>query len=304
MAEPEGTGDEGVSASGRAVLLAAFVLFVTGFWAANTYIRNIPVAQRLDDKPQFGLWAALIGALGGFALAALVLFGSWLIGILRPARPIPQVWWSWVAVGLAIPTGLALIFVFNPGTIGNLDGELTNQTRPFTVLAALCLAPGLAAFLALRWVAMTEANWHGPGGHRLRLLIQLRAELRRLLATFGAFLTLLVIATGMRRRALLAIDPTMPVPPESVLLYGLFFAVLLGLFYAAAESALDRRARRLLHEFAPLPDPTDPAMADKLTRRTALATLAGIGGSWRSFETTVVIAAPLLTALIGIATST
>jgi hypothetical protein len=42
----------------------------------------------------------------------------------------------------------------------------------------------------------------------------LRAELRRLLATFGAFLTLLVITTGMRRRALLAYDPELWVPPE------------------------------------------------------------------------------------------
>lgn len=230
MVEPEDARDEGVSTAGRAVLIAAFVLFVAGFWAANTYIRNIPVAQRLDDKPQFDLWAALVGALGGFALSALVLFGSWLVGILQLASPIPrQVLWSCVAVGLAIPTGLASIFILNPATAETLDGDLTNQTRPFTVLAALCLAPGLAAFLALRWVAMTEAKWHGPGERRLRLLIQLRAELRRLLATFGAFLTLLVIATGMRCRALLG-------------------------------------ARRLLHEFAPLPDPTDPTMADKLAR--------------------------------------
>jgi hypothetical protein len=114
---------------------------------------------------------------------------------------------------------------------------------------------------------------------------------------------LLVITTGMRRRALLAFDPELPVPPEQVLLYGLLFAALLGTFYGLATTAIDARARRMLDEFAPLPGPTDPTLSEQLQRRSDIATLVGSGGSWRSFETTVVIAAPLLTALIGIATS-
>ncbi len=170
------------------------------------------------------------------------------------------------------------------------------------MIVGLCMAPGLVGFMALRSLATADANWREPGLCRLRLLIRLRGELRRLLATFGAFLTLLVVATGMRRRALLALDPDVVVPPEQVLLYGLVFAVLLGLFYVAASSAIDGRAERFVEEFEPLPDPADETLSDKLRRRTDLGLLVGSGGSWRSFETTVVIAAPLLTPLIGSAT--
>ena len=75
--------------------------------------------------------------------------------------------------------------------------------------------------------------------------------------------------------------------------------VLLGLFYVAASSALDGRAQRFIDEFASLPDPADEAISERVRKRKDLAELVGSGGSWRSFETVVVIAAPLLTALIG-----
>ena len=37
-----------------------------------------------------------------------------------------------------------------------------------------------------------------------------------------------------------------------------------------------------------------------LETRSALATAAGAGGSWEAFQTSVVVAAPLLTALVGL----
>jgi hypothetical protein len=59
----------------------------------------------------------------------------------------------------------------------------------------------------------------------------------------------------------------------------------------------------LIDEFTPLPDPADPDLSDHLRKRNDLASMTGGGGSWRTFETTVVIAAPLLSALIGAATA-
>jgi len=118
----------------------------------------------------------------------------------------------------------------------------------------------------------------------------------------GGLLTLVVVATGVLRRALLAVEPDTAIPPEAVVIYGLVFVALLGLFYVAASSAIDGRARRFVDEFAPLPDPSDENLSERLRRRDDLATLVGSGGAWRSFETTVVIAGPLLTALIGSAT--
>jgi hypothetical protein len=284
---------------------AGFALFIAGYIGTVAYVSSTDVADQLDGVVQFDMWVGLLGALGGFAVTAALFFVLWLVRITRLGRQVRgTAAASWVVVVLLVlATVFAGLFLGASGAEASIDNDLAIQTRPIAVLAGLCMAPGLVAFLALRSIAADDTHWDESGRCRVRLIIQLRTELRRLLTTFGAFLTLLVITTGLRRRALLAFDPDLPVPPEQVLLYGLIFAVMLGAFYGIATTAIDARAQRTLDEFAPLPDPEHPKLSDKVQRRTDLGTLIGSGGSWRSFETTVVIAAPLLTALIGIATS-
>jgi len=88
-----------------------------------------------------------------------------------------------------------------------------------------------------------------------------------------------------------------------VVLYGFVFAALLGVFYGVAVAALEARSSALVDRVQELPDPTDPALHAALERRRDLTTLVGAGtGSWQSFQAGVVVAAPLLTALLGIAT--
>jgi hypothetical protein len=210
----------------------------------------------------------------------------------------------WLGAVVAVGgTVLASLFIGSSNADQSIDKSLADQTRPVTWFAAVCLAPGLMGFLALRSIARSSECWTESNACRLRLLLRLRAELRRLLAILGAFLTLLVIATGTRRRALLALDPHLDVPSEAVLLYGLVFAGVLAIFYLAANSAIDARARTLLDGFAPLPDPGDAQSSDFLRRRNDLGAAMGLdAGSWRTFESTVVVAAPLISALIGVST--
>ncbi|HKE70826.1 MAG TPA: hypothetical protein VKB55_16320 [Nocardioidaceae bacterium] len=285
--------------------VVGFALFVAGYVGTLAYVDNTDAADQLDGVVQFDMWVALLSALGGFALVSAMFYLIWLVRTLRLSDRVRRrsvaVWAGVVLVVLA--TVFAGLFAGASGAEATIDKDLAVQTRPIVVLAAVCVMPGLVGFLALRSIATDDANWAESDRCRVRLVMALRSELRRLLATFGAFLTLLVITTGMRRRALLAFDPDLSVPPEQVLLYGLLFAVLLGAFYGLATTAIDARAQRMLDEFAPLPGPTDPTLSEQLQRRSDITMLVGSGGSWRSFETTVVIAAPLLTALIGIATS-
>lgn len=282
-----------------------FGLFIVGYAGTLVYVKNTDAADQLDGVVQFDMWIALLSALGGFAIVAAMFYVIWLGRAIRlgdrvPGRSVA----TWVGiVVLVLAVVFAGLFSGASGAEASIDKDLAEQTRPIVILVALCAIPGLVGFVALRSIASDDANWAESDRCRVRLVMALRAELRRLLTTFGAFLTLLVVTTGMRRRALLAFDPDLSVPPEQVLLYGLLFAVLLGAFYGLATTAIDARAKRMLDEFAPLPGPTDPTLSEQLQRRSDISTLVGSGGSWRSFETTVVIAAPLLTALIGIATS-
>jgi hypothetical protein len=284
-----------------------FALFVGGFWGAGGYMRNISIADKFDPvKVEFDLWTAVLGVLGGFAAAAGLYFVCWLVGIVRLHGRV-DVWAaaSWLGVVLVVGgTVLASLFIASSGADESVDKSLAVQTRPVTLVIAVCVTPGLLGFMALRAIARKDDCWQESNGCRLRLVLRLRAELRRLLAILGAFLTLLVVATGMRRHTLLALDADLHIPAEEVLLYGLVFAGMLGLFYVTATTAIDARAGRLLDEFAPLPDPLDPQSSDRIHRRNDLAGLIGLGGSgsWRTFESTVVVAAPLVSALIGAST--
>lgn len=285
---------------------ALFILFVGGYWGTTAYLRNLPVADKFDPvKIEFGLWAAIVGALGGFAAAAGLYFVFWLVGMLRVHGGVePRIVALWLAVVIGVGGSvLGSLFLASSSGQDSVDKSLAVESRPITLFVAACLAPGLMGFLVLRSIARTETCWTESGACRLLLVLRLRTELRRLLAILGGFLTLLVIGVGMRRRALLALDPNLDVPAAGVLLYGLIFAAMLGLFYLGANSAIDARAGVLLDEFAALPDPSDEHWSDALHRRSDFGGAMGLGaGSFRTFESTVVVAAPLISALIGVAT--
>jgi hypothetical protein len=286
------------------VPVVASVLFVGGFSGAIAFLNHMAVSHDLEHIVQFSLWKTLLAALTGFAAVSSLYCCIWLTRLVRLCvRARAPTVLSWFATVVAIQiTVFSFLFLGAANAQASIDKTLAIEARPITLVVGLCQVPGLVTFLALRFLATGEPNWQESGVCRLRMVRRLRSELRRILALFGAFLTLLVITTGLRRRALLARNPDQPIPPEEVLIYGLLFAVMLGLFYLVAASAIDRRAERILEEFAPLPDPSDPAMSDQLRRRADLSTMTGNTDTWATFETTVVIAAPLLTALIGIST--
>ncbi len=253
----------------------------------------------------FDLWWILIGAVGAFALGMTVFFVSWLLPLVRG---LPSSFRRSLAIRLAglsfIVATIAVLAL--TGATGEPDAvarELTRDVRPISAASLICAWPGLAAFVAVR----TQARWcvlsQAGGASIVEAVRGLRSVNRRLLTTFGAFLTLIVIATGMRRRALLKFDSQLDVPAEQVLLYGVALALVLGLFYVSASVAIDAAAAQILDRFAPIPEPDEDDLVDRLARRRALAEVVGAEGAWKSFEATVLVAAPLLSALIGIATS-
>jgi hypothetical protein len=281
--------------------LLSFALFVGGFVGGDLFVQRIGSADRFDAVQQFDLWGVLIGGLIGLGLASMPSYLLWLLGVVRLHHGAwPGTVLTWAAVTLLVLlTPLLVLFVGTDASTPSLDRAVARETRPLTLVAGASQLLGLLVFVGLRQAATTDALWAEPAGCRLRLVLRLRAELRRVLVLPGAFLTLLVVTVGMRRQAFVALDPAKALAPEGVLLYGLVFAVLLGGFYLTAASAIDRRASLLLDELAPLPDPEAADFLDLVARRDTVAGMLGSGGSWQSFQTTVVIAAPLLTALLG-----
>ena len=308
MTEASATGRPRLSAERRRLMqwTAAFALFVAGWFAGGLFVDSRAVSDLMNDIVEYDLWEVLVGSLTGMAAASALYMALWLGGIWQlaaNARPLRVVVWIVVAAVIIAPVFGVLFY----GGGDSIDAELGRQTRPMTVAIALCALPGLAAFIGIRHVAADASLWDVPGADQLRLLRRLQGEVRRLLTLLGGLLTLIVVVTGMRRNALLAYEEATSteatnLPAAAVLVYGLVFAVILGVFYQLASSGIDRRAAEILDRYAPLPDPSDPELSDKVRRRSDLATLTGATASWQTFQTTVVIAAPLVTGLIGAAT--
>jgi MFS family permease len=285
----------------------ALVLLVAGFTATAFYMPTTPPADILDDIAIYDVWTGLLAGMVGFAMGASVMFIVRWRSIVAVAtdRPPARTTLGWclvvVAVLGAILGGLIVAAAIAPPSIGR---SANRSTWPVTIIVAACAIPGLVTFLAIRWLAAEDHNWREDTRCRTQLLLRLRVELRRSLAALGALLTLLVVTAGTRRRVLIAYNPNLDEPVEGVLLYGLIFAVVLGIFYGAANGAIESRASSILDETAPLPDLAHDDAGTFIARRKQIESLLGVSSTWNSFESSVVIVAPLLTALIGTAIKT
>lgn len=284
----------------------AAVLGGVGFAGTLRHLGASPDFGGLEDTVSFGLWSALLSALVGFAVGSAVVTSIRLRMTLRVGGRRPTV--GEVAVRTLGVVGVlgavlgALVANTHLGPEG-VSNDLNRHTWPISALVGACAVPGLLSMLTIGWIAGDDVQWEETHRCQARLVTRLRGEVRWTLAALGALLTLLVITAGVRRRTLLAFDPGLDEPIEGVLMYGLLFAVLLAGFYGVAARAIEARVGSIVEQLAPFPDPAADDLHDQLARRQDVETLLGAGGTWRSFETVVVIAAPLLTALIGTATS-
>jgi len=285
------------------LLSLLFLAFVVGYFASYRFIHTRQVATEFHDvSEEFGLWTGVLGMVGGLALVSLIYCLAAIDGLRRLFVEL-----RWQTVGAAfVAAVLPLVAIFSALLAGSasvpdsVDKRLSAATRPFVLGSGACVVPGLVGLLLLRAIARQDREWSESGRCQIALIRRLRTEMRRFLGILGAFLTLLVIGTGLRRQAILALAPKTHLPAASVVLYGFIFAVLLGVFYAAASTAVDARAAALVDSYAALPAPDAEDLAEVVGRRTALNSLVGLGeGTWRTFQSGVVIAAPLLTALLS-----
>jgi hypothetical protein len=289
--------------SPRSVPMVLALLFLVGFASCSWYMQHHSVADKFAGaKAEYGIWTAVFAAVAGYGAASAAYGWCFHRGMLHMSNH-----YGWLAVARWVVLVVVVGGIVDGGlafsaarTATPTEHKLQSLTLPLILLISILATPALAGFLALRAVALDDESWKEGPTCQMKLLMRLRAECQRLLVVLSILLTLLVIATGLRRRALLAI--AVKIPEESVLLYGLVFATLLALFYLAAAGAIDSRCGKFLERHAALPDPDDPELSAVVSRRKDLASVIGVGGSWSTFATVVVVASPLLTALLGSAT--
>lgn len=300
---PEVQADESPGTWALVILLAVATL---GAWLGRSLILSAPEAARFTpaNKGTLELWAGLIGVLCGYGLGALVVMTRWAWQVLKIFRPrIP--WGSagrWLmAIGLTFITVAVVTAGIPAGIVNGRPVHLFfHQIIGFSIGGGVAAIPGLIGFLALRSLARNDSQWDENPRYQILMAIHLRRHLRRLLGTFGLFLTLYVVATAARRQLILGFYKDATYPQNYALLIGLLFAAALALFHISATMAINWRCERLLDEYAPIPSPDADDISTPLKRRQDLATFLGADSSWQqTFQNGVFVLAPLLTALIG-----
>ena len=85
-----------------------------------------------------------------------------------------------------------------------------------------------------------------------------------------------------------------------LILFGFQFTGLLLVLYWPAKAALNHEACRVRDDLQPLPILSDPALRDKNETRSAIDIMLGAGTTpLQGFQARLLIAAPLITSLIG-----
>jgi len=268
----------------------------------------------LTNKAALELWAALIGLVCGYGLAAFVVMTRWSWQVLRifsPKFPWKSNADTWKRAGGWFRATCLTIFMVGVVSVsipaGTVNGRpvspFSHQITVLAIAGIVAIIPGLIGFLAVRSLARTDSQWKEEEPRcQLLLALWLRQTLRRLLATFGLLLALYVVTTADRRQLILAFNKNAVFPQDYALLQGLLFAAFLALFHVLATMAINWRCERLLDRYAPIPSPCADDISTPLRRRQDLAAFLGTDSSWRqTFQNGVFVLAPLLTAIIGTA---
>lgn len=297
--------DELPGAWALVILLAVATL---GVWLGRSLVLAAPDAARFTraNHAALELWAGLIGLLCGYGLAAFVVMIRWswqVLKIFRPAiRRLSIVRWLLVTCLTLITTWLANTDIPAGSVNGRPVHLFAGEIAGLSLAGGVVAIPGLIGFLALRSLARNDSQWDEKPQRQILMALRLRRHLRRLLGTFGLFLTLYVVATAARRQLILAFYKDAAYPQDYPLLIGLILAAVLALFHVSATMAINWRCERLLDEYAPIPDPRADDISTPFSRRRDLAAFLGTDSSWQqAFQNGIFVLSPLLTALIGTA---
>jgi len=288
------------------VVLLAVATF--GVWLGRTIIVTAPDAAPFmaRDRATLELWAGLEGLLCGYGLAALIAMAYWTRQVLKAFRPAVPRWglarWLLVTFLTLAATWLATADIPAGSVNGTPVHPFSGEIAGLTIAGGVVAIPGLVGFLALRSLARKDDQWDQDPRRQALTVLRLRTHLRRLLGTFGLFLTLYVVTTAARRQLILSFYPGVTYPQDYPVLVGLVAAATLGLLHVTATMAINWRCDRLLDQYAPVPDLRAEDISAPLQRRRDLAAFLGADSSWQeTFQSGLVVLAPLLTALIGTA---
>lgn len=263
---------------------------------------NTPSSDEFVRSPGFLIWAAVIVAQGAVWVVLVVPVLREVFALYREVKPSLLIW----AVPGLVLTALLLLLAFSPaaGFPWPLYGQQAKTTM-LTLAAAFLVAIPAVFGICLVQDRLRRHHPTTPSASDIRLAINARAQVRRLLGVAGTVIGLAVLAAGALQRATVPTYISADVfPPSAVVIYGAFFTGLLVLVYFPAHLSLSRLCVDIRNGYYPMtavPEPTDEHFSAWLERRGRLDALIQINVSaGQQLQASLFILAPLISAVIGI----
>lgn len=168
------------------------------------------------------------------------------------------------------------------------------------LIAGIANLPLLAVLKGIETTAADDRGWSTTPTDVARLRL-VRRTTRLAIAALGGVIALAVIATGALRQATAAAGLT-PLPDTFGIVYGAAFTGVVAGVYLYVSSAVEQRARRLLDQIAPLPDPsttTPQKFSAGRSFRAEVAEELELGADPRAdLQSLLAVLAPLIGALL------
>ncbi|WP_019926695.1 hypothetical protein [Nocardia sp. BMG111209] len=249
---------------------------------------GVTLTSHYRSNALWPVWASLaIGLCAAAGLVAVYGMGSWRTLTRQRQVPLRSTVIPTVLIGVCVLLVLALGEATAPHPGSGWRGDL--------LVVFAYLGGGFAG--VTMFGIRSAANYPVPQGDIVGLeqdfieLLSLRRLLQRLTSALGSLVALSTLALGA------SVLMTKAPAKEVVIVFGGGGTVLVGLFHAAAASAIRAHGERSVAAIsASGPPPTDPAeLVDRLEQRSKLEQLIGIDRTvFADLQTTLPVLSPLI----------
>lgn len=275
-----------------------------------------PPPHALTELLDLRIWLGLLSVNLGLAAAVGAGLISGLVGWWKGAHRLPPfpgrgpTIRSFVLASLLI--GATQVVTLRVEAIGalKLDPPIEPQElvpRVFGAAGWVTLAAMLVGFFgawALLWVReVAAADWSESVDCRREWIVMLRGIATPLLAGLSLMIVAAVFATGALENLVeVAFGDAITMVEGAAVMFGALLSIVLALAYLPTHTALERQARRIVDEVAPIS--LDPFDESTVAARKSVIDLVHAGQSGRSsLQENLLIAGPLLSSLVTVVLS-
>jgi hypothetical protein len=197
---------------------------------------------------------------------------------------------------VAVAAPLSMIAVVDVDMLGSASSSYVGNI--IQLWGFLSVVPAMLVIYYCRAISVVGGS--DVDERSIQRLSQLHRSVRAATSSLGVVIAIGILVASFAREAMAQHSETFAVESGHILLYGGFFTAFVFALYLYGKSGVDRRAETMIDEAIPLVGlkPADTFLENEKSRNDMRASL-GLGTSAREgFQNLVIIASPMLSAIL------